>query len=416
MLKTILIITIIHCTIVFSHAQWVNQNSSTMASLRDVEFINRYTGWACGHGGKIIKTTDGGRNWINQPNPAVNKILSSICPVDSNVIYCIGWFETILKTTNGGTNWNAIRNGPVGTPSSYDAGFFINENTGWFAGDALYIKRTTDGGLTFDSTYIKWNYFSDFYFKDANTGLVCADGSGIFKTTNGGINWVQKEVPTGFGIPNFYKISFVNNQIGWVVGVDSRVFKTIDFGETWDSVGFVTGADEPYCIRFSSENTGWVGGTYGEIFKSTNGGSDWKRDSAGNQAFISSFYAYSDSIWWGVGGGGKIIYTETCGTPIGINMISSIVPASYELEQNYPNPFNPVTNINYQIKTTGDVKLIVYNILGEEKSTLVNDRQQPGSYQVTFDAGDNNLSSGIYIYSLFINNRLIDTKKMSLIK
>ncbi|MBK8550696.1 MAG: T9SS type A sorting domain-containing protein [Ignavibacteria bacterium] len=177
------------------------------------------------------------------------------------------------------------------------------------------------------------------------------------------------------------------------------------------------GADEPYCIRFSSENTGWVGGTYGEIFKSTNGGSDWKKDSAGTTpAFISSFYSNNDSAWWGVGGGGKIIYTETCGTPVGISLISSVVPESFSLKQNYPNPFNPETKINYQIKTSGEVKLIVYNILGKEITTLVNDRQQPGSYQVTFDSGEYDLTSGIYIYSLFINNRLIDTKKMSLIK
>ena len=402
---------------IFSHAQWIRQNSGTIANFNDIQFINRYTGWACSDGGMIVKTTNGGLNWLNQTNPAVNKNLGSICPVDSNVVYCVGWFETILKTTNGGTNWVAIRNGPIGMPSSYDAGFFINKNTGWIAGDGNHIKRTTDGGNTFDSTYIFWGYYWDFYFKDANTGLVCADGSGIFKTTNGGVNWVQKKVPTGFIIPNFYKMTVVNNKYGWVAGTDKRVFKTTNFGDTWDSVGYVFEANRPYCIRFSSENTGWVGGTYGEIFKSTNGGSDWIKDSAGTTSgFISNFYSFNDSILWGAGGGGKIIYTETCGTPVGIIMISNTVPDNFELKQNYPNPFNPETKINYQIKTSGEVKLIVYNILGKEISSIVSERQQPGSYQATFNAGENNLSSGIYIYSLFINNRLIDTKKMSLIK
>ncbi|MBK8550694.1 MAG: hypothetical protein IPL53_06385 [Ignavibacteria bacterium] len=95
MKKIILILIIFHCSLSDSVAQWVTQSSGTTASFRDVEFINRNTGWACGHGGIIVKTTNGGKSWVNQPNPAVNKILSSICPVDSNVVYCVGWFETL---------------------------------------------------------------------------------------------------------------------------------------------------------------------------------------------------------------------------------------------------------------------------------------------------------------------------------
>jgi photosystem II stability/assembly factor-like uncharacterized protein len=206
MKKIILTLIIIHCTLIISNAQWVRQNSGTSGvALRDIHFINDNTGWICGDG-TILKTTNAGENWVRQNHPATNKLLSGIHAVDSNVVYCVGWFETLLKTTNGGTNWIALRNGPIGVPNSYDAVFFSNENTGWFAGDGLYIKRTTDGGRTYDSTYIKWTYFTDFYFKDANTGLVCADGSGMFKTTNGGVTWIQKLLPTGFGIPQFDRI------------------------------------------------------------------------------------------------------------------------------------------------------------------------------------------------------------------
>ncbi|MBN1466808.1 T9SS type A sorting domain-containing protein, partial [candidate division KSB1 bacterium] len=73
-------------------------------------------------------------------------------------------------------------------------------------------------------------------------------------------------------------------------------------------------------------------------------------------------------------------------------------PNEFALAQNYPNPFNPTTTISYSIKTTGKVELKVYDLLGHEVASLVNKVQNPGVYNVTFDAHD--LSSGIYIYTL----------------
>ncbi|HMQ70385.1 MAG TPA: YCF48-related protein, partial [Ignavibacteria bacterium] len=82
----------------FLNAQWILQSSFTSSNLYDIEFYNRHTGWAVGDGGTILKTTNGGTNWLNIPNPAVGKPLSSIHIVDSNICYVVGWFETIIKT------------------------------------------------------------------------------------------------------------------------------------------------------------------------------------------------------------------------------------------------------------------------------------------------------------------------------
>ena len=96
---------------------------------------------------------------------------------------------------------------------------------------------------------------------------------------------------------------------------------------------------------------------------------------------------------------------------VNVEVISQ--PTEYSLSQNYPNPFNPTTTIEYSIPVSGNVKLIVYNSLGEHVSTLVNDFKESGNYQVDFNA--TNLSSGIYYYSLKANT-FIATKKMLLIK
>ena len=74
------------------------------------------------------------------------------------------------------------------------------------------------------------------------------------------------------------------------------------------------------------------------------------------------------------------------------------MPLAFELGQNYPNPFNPTTEIEYQIAGAGPVTLRVYDLLGREVKTLVNERQSPGTHSVTFDA--NKLPSGVYFYRL----------------
>jgi Secretion system C-terminal sorting domain len=89
------------------------------------------------------------------------------------------------------------------------------------------------------------------------------------------------------------------------------------------------------------------------------------------------------------------------------------VPTGYFLEQNYPNPFNPSTSINYGLKEGGFVSLKVYNILGAEVATLVDEFKPAGDYIANFDASQ--LASGIYIYSLKTNN-FVQTRKMILEK
>ena len=91
----------------------------------------------------------------------------------------------------------------------------------------------------------------------------------------------------------------------------------------------------------------------------------------------------------------------------------SFVPTELTLEQNYPNPFNPTTTINYSIPVAGSVELKIYDVLGNEVATLVNENKAPGNYSTDFNASS--LASGIYIYTLRANN-FVQTKKMLLMK
>ena len=92
---------------------------------------------------------------------------------------------------------------------------------------------------------------------------------------------------------------------------------------------------------------------------------------------------------------------------------TSTMPDKFRLHQNYPNPFNPTTTISFDLPEQSHVTLKVYNILGQEIATLINEVKQAGSYKETFDASS--LSSGVYIYKLSAGT-YTSSKKMILIK
>ena len=88
-------------------------------------------------------------------------------------------------------------------------------------------------------------------------------------------------------------------------------------------------------------------------------------------------------------------------------------PDKFELNQNYPNPFNPSTQLSYDLKTDGNVKLTVFNLVGQSVRVLVDGYQTAGYYEVTFDAND--LPAGIYLYKLQVGD-YSSVKRMTLVK
>ena len=86
----------------------------------------------------------------------------------------------------------------------------------------------------------------------------------------------------------------------------------------------------------------------------------------------------------------------------------------YSLQQNYPNPFNPSTKIKFSIPRGSFVQIKVFDTLGQQVAVLVNEYRMPGIYEVNF--GDKSLPSGLYIYCLLADNKLIDSKKMIFLK
>ena len=99
--------------------------------------------------------------------------------------------------------------------------------------------------------------------------------------------------------------------------------------------------------------------------------------------------------------------------PVGIGPVSNAIPHEFKLFQNYPNPFNPATSIKYSIPKQNLVKLVIFDVLGREVTTLVNEMKLAGDYSVTFDGSG--YASGVYFYRIEVGD-FMDVKKMVLIK
>ena len=157
----------------------------------------------------------------------------------------------------------------------------------------------------------------------------------------------------------------------------------------------------------------WAIRSDANIYRSTNGASSW------TTAYTAAGAVFQDIDFkvvggcpkgWAAGNAGVIVKMDA---PTGISNVNNEVPSSFDLKQNFPNPFNPTTNINFSLPKSGFVTLKVYDMIGKEVATLVNEVKTAGNYIVGFNAA--NLPSGAYFYRLE-SNSFVDTKKMMLIK
>jgi photosystem II stability/assembly factor-like uncharacterized protein len=419
----ILFLFLITANLTFAQTGWFQQNSGGTAYYESVFFVNELTGWAAG-GDIVSKTTNGGNNWLSTQLSGLG--LYSIFFINS----LTGWAvsnQLVIKTTNGGNNWTN-QTVPPNTRFLYSV-YFVDEMTGWAAGDILpglnqladsfdVIIKTTNGGNNWFSVYsnsIGPNFYSIFFI-DALTGWVCGSWK-VGKTINGGINWFFTPI-------NIYatlrSIHFINALTGWTPSWGSdTVYKSTDGGISWIPIpiGFSGGWRS---IRFTDSQSGWIVGDGGVIIKSTNGGMNWGVQTSGVNVKLKSVFFVNENTGWIVGHNGIILKTTDGGGSIVGIIPNNEVPKKFTLSQNYPNPFNPKTIIEFQfpgkssdINGSRFVILKVYEITGKEVATLVNQKLNPGVYNVEFDGSG--FSSGVYFYKLE-SEGFSNTKKMILIR
>jgi photosystem II stability/assembly factor-like uncharacterized protein len=412
MKKLILIIIILFATQNIN-PQWIVTSQPSGFDIFDCSFINPETGYICGYGNSIYKTSTGGVNWIDLSFPGTAQNINATYFFDANTGMVASTNDTIYRTTNGGVNWDLKYN--IGFPVTRF--FFLNNNTGWATNNGV-IAKTTNGG--FNWAVVNSFSYGPICFVNSMTGWTndySAGSSTIYKTTDGGNNWLSQYTATDFRV--IYSIYFLNENTGWVSGYREFIAKTTNGGLNWIEQNFTAGGQGIYSIAFINQNTGWGAGDFSfsggsKIFYTTNSGNNWNYIFAStNAGRLFKVQFVNQNTGWLIGQYGKVFRTTNTGGLTEVKSVNNSFPDKYDLKQNYPNPFNPSTNIKYQIANNSFVTLKIFDILGKEISTLVNEYLKAGTYEIVFDAV--NIPSGIYYYKITAGN-YINTKKMILLK
>jgi hypothetical protein len=191
-------------------------------------------------------------------------------------------------------------------------------------------------------------------------------------------------------------VYFTDSSTGTVVG-QRVILKTTDAGTTWITVLNHT-LEVLEGVSFNNSEIGIVVGMDGTILRSSNGGYTWTTQPSGTPANLYSVFCIDENTVTIVGSGGTILNNTKGGVTFVQESPIFRKPAEYFLSYNYPNPFNPNTKIIYSVPQISNVSIKIYDVLGTEIETLVNETKAAGTYELTWNAG--NLPSGVYFYRL----------------
>ena len=168
-----------------------------------------------------------------------------------------------------------------------------------------------------------------------------------------------------------------------------------------------------YGVSFTDSDNGTAVGRNGTILRTTNGGTTWTSQTSGTTEQLEGVSFTDSDNGTAVGLNGKILRTTNGGVTFVEEEEIDEIPTEFLLSQNYPNPFNPSTKIRYSVPQSSSVVIKVFDILGNEIETLVNEEKSVGTYELNWNA--ENLPSGVYFYRLQAGS-FVETKKMVLMK
>ena len=361
------------------------------------------------------------------------------CAINSqndNICYTEYTYGAINKSTDGGLNWNGISPPGAGSEANY---CFVtpfiscksNPNIMYTAGKSVY--KSTSGGGSWQGPYGTTVFGGTKILSIASslTGtdtVYCGAVNGrIFRSINAGLNWTN--VTDSSITPNRYATDITIDpdnaaEVFVTFGGDGtgHVFKSTDAGNNWQNVsGNLPDVPHHSIIVDPDYNQNIYAGSDLGVYVTTNSGTSWNEYMSGMPyALVFDLgIVYPNRKLRAATYGNGVYERKLYQNPVSVNPINSNIVKSFELFQNYPNPFNPTTVISYNVKFPlnkggqGIVLLKVYDVLGNEIATLVNEKQNAGSYSVDFDGS--NLPSGVYFYALSVSGNSI-TKSMVLLK
>jgi hypothetical protein len=289
----------------------------------------------------------------------------------------------------GSSSWSS--RGGVPTPFALELGspdrVFVGTQNG------VFTFSPDDGSVRMSQAGLAGEVISDFVRNRADTILAASKGSGIFRLSGGA--WVKSD--SGLADPEVHALA--KDSVGDLfAGTSSGLFVSSDDGASWARcVGFPLASVSAVCaVRNVRVFVATQAGVY---YAQVPGLETWQLVTNGLSTYDIRSLALGVDGYIYAGTQGSGVFRLPVAFDAGAGGDAGDVPHEYRLEQNYPNPFNPTTKIGFRVSRLGSrVRLVIYDVLGREVAVLVDEKKEPGRFEVRFDAS--RLTSGVYFYRM----------------
>ncbi len=405
MKKIVYLLLIINCTfnLVDSSSQWVNLLNLNK-TVRTIAYSqnNIYAAIGTSTGGFYLSTNNG-MNWTQK----LSNLECIPITISGSYIFTGTMYSGVFMSSNNGTNWTqtSLNDKNIISLASSGNKIYVGPNT---VATGYGVQYTTNYGANWVQTSLN-NVWVISLAADGNYVYAGTSDAGVFVSTNEGLNWAQT-----LNTPNINALTVRGNNI-FAGANNTGLYLSTNNGSTWTQtpLNYMT----VRTIEVDGNNI--YAGTFGNgVFVSNDFGNNWiqRNEGLGNVTVYSlciiNNYLFAGTI--------NSILRRPLSDLTGITTISNEIPNQFSLSQNYPNPFNPGTVISFsigllsgQLSVNNLVSLKVYDLLGREVQTLINEQLHPGTYEVDWDGSG--FSSGVYYYRLEAGN-YFETKKMLLVK
>lgn len=384
-------------------------NTGFIASCGNSIFLRAASDYYNGQKIGVFSTSNTGGSWFNDTALTKNRTYSIQSFGDS--LYALGNY--LMFSSDCGNSWEKIDSG-----LTYVTALIKNNDT-LFTGHGFYSWQWGEFGEVYLSANNgrTWN---KIWSADTTITAITKIGNnvilgslhGVFRSRDLGKSWIaiNNGLPSNISIVCF---TYSGNNI--FAGTSKGIYLTTNYGDSWSEADNGIPANTFYYSKFNMivNNNEIFAGTKNGVFVTKDMGNNWisvNDGLSGNAIIINSLTTNGNNIFISTNDG---VWKRTLTEIVSVENSKDNLPKDFLLYQNYPNPFNPKTEIEFRIPEHGFVSLKVYDVLGREVSTLVNEFKPAGNYRVTFDAS--NLPSGMYIYQMRVNN-FIAAKKLLVLK
>jgi photosystem II stability/assembly factor-like uncharacterized protein len=277
--KKILILILFFLCFQTAKADWVKQESNSLAWFHDVYFLTENKGWIAGSDGTLLSTVDGGKTWKKAEDFTGDTIREVYFTGENDGwllcernIYSLGASAPsyLLKTSDGGAHWEHIE----------------------FAGD-------------------KRERIAKIFFNEKGAGAAIGESGAYFALADDKKTWKRKPSTVRYLLLDGI---FTDDSHGAMVGAGGTILFTEDAGFTWNKAGISGDSNAKLnSVFFINQKTGWAVGTEGKIYQTFNGGKVWREQNSNTVKDLTDVFFRNTAEGWAVGNEGLILHTTTAG-------------------------------------------------------------------------------------------------------